>query len=536
MEKAGRNPEWEQLAILVVEKGLTRAKLLRHQLEEHGYRIAVASDGRKAFALARRHPPDLVLCANVMPERKGYALCKAIKTDKKLKHTSMILVTPLSGVRDVTKGLACGADFLVRKPYDEKLLLARIHELLESRVIRRGQKAQKTVPVRMPGRRHLLICLQAMSDLLSAIYEEETARLNRQLQSRQKELSRSNRALDGLCRIAETLSRCTREQEVVDRALKCAMGLPGVRAGWIFLREGETAFHLAAVCNLPPALEAPGAFKSKCRCRRKLLSGELDRATNILECERLRRTKGETGGLRYHASIPLWSGDRTLGIMNLAGEDDRLFKNGDLKILHGVGHQVAIALERTRLYQRERMAQERMAALSHQATHDFLTGLPNRVLLQDRLQQAILVGQRENRPLALLVMDLNRFKKVNDTLGHYYGDLLLREINPRLNGILRATTTVARLGGDEFAILLPGASAEGAKVVAQEILEAFERPFLLEEEQSVAIGASIGIAFFPNHSRDADLLLQRADLAMYEAKKNGNGYSIYDPRDKSKPR
>jgi diguanylate cyclase (GGDEF)-like protein len=524
MKKIGRNPDGRQFAILVVEESLTRAEALRHLLEGHGYRVAVAANGKQALAMARQYPPDLMLGANVMPEMGSYALCRAIKSDKRLKDIPVIL---LSSAQDVIKGLACGADYLVRKPYDENRLLARIHYLLANRDLRRGRKMQKTMPIQILGRRHYLTCQQQMADLLISIYEE-TVRLNGLLQARQKDLTRSNRTLDGLCRIAESLNRCTREKEVVDRALKCAMELPGVRAGWIFLREGETGFRLAAACNLPPVMEAPGAFERKCRCRRKLLSGELDRATNILECERLQRTKGETGGLRYHASIPLWTGDRTLGVMNLAGEDDRLFRNADLKTLHGVGHQVAIALERARLYEMERMTQERMAALSHQATHDSLTGLPNQALLEDRLQQAIFTGQRENRPLALLVMDLDRFKEVNDTLGHYYGDLLLREIKPRLKGILRATTTVARLGGDEFAILLPGASGEGAKVVAQEILKVLEQPFLLEG-QSVTIGASIGIALFPDHGRETDLLLQCADIAMYVAKKSGSGHGFYDP-------
>ncbi|MBI3804748.1 MAG: EAL domain-containing protein [Nitrospirae bacterium] len=166
------------------------------------------------------------------------------------------------------------------------------------------------------------------------------------------------------------------------------------------------------------------------------------------------------------------------------------------------------------------------ALLEHQALHDGLTDLPNRILLRDRLQQALLAGQREKKPIALLVMDLDRFKEVNDTLGHHYGDLLLKQLGLRLTALLRATTTVARLGGDEFALLLPGATAEGATVVVQKVLKALETPFLLEG-QTVHIGASIGIALFPEHGADADLLLQRADVAMYAAKQSGSGYAMY---------
>lgn len=162
----------------------------------------------------------------------------------------------------------------------------------------------------------------------------------------------------------------------------------------------------------------------------------------------------------------------------------------------------------------------------HHALHDALTDLPNRILLRDRLQQAILAGQREGNPLALLIMDLNRFREVNDTLGHHYGDLLLKQIGPRLKEILRTTATVARLGGDEFAVLLPGARAEGAIVVSEKILKTLERPFSLEG-QTVDIGASIGIALCPDHGSEADLLIQHADVAMYTAKQSGSGHSVY---------
>jgi len=162
----------------------------------------------------------------------------------------------------------------------------------------------------------------------------------------------------------------------------------------------------------------------------------------------------------------------------------------------------------------------------HHALHDALTDLPNRILLRDRLQQAILAGQREGNPLALLIMDLNRFREVNDTLGHHYGDLLLKQIGPRLKEILRTTATVARLGGDEFAVLLPSARAEGAIVVSEKILKALERPFSLEG-QTVDVGASIGIALFPEHGSETDLLIQHAEVAMYAAKQSGSGHAVY---------
>jgi len=172
----------------------------------------------------------------------------------------------------------------------------------------------------------------------------------------------------------------------------------------------------------------------------------------------------------------------------------------------------------------ERKAQT--AALEYQANHDALTALPNRNLLNDRLRQAILAAQRDHHSLALLVLDLDRFKEINDTLGHHYGDLLLKEVGPRLRAALRESDTVARLGGDEFAVLLPTADQEGAVMTAQKILQALTKPFSLDE-LALDVEASIGIALFPEHGLDAETILRRADVAMYMAKQAGSGYALY---------
>ncbi len=165
--------------------------------------------------------------------------------------------------------------------------------------------------------------------------------------------------------------------------------------------------------------------------------------------------------------------------------------------------------------------------LIHQAHHDPLTGLPNRALFGDRLAQALRAAERQhNAPVALLLLDLNRFKEVNDTLGHDAGDALLCAMGARLQSMVRAVDTVARLGGDEFALLLPATGEDGAVDVACKLLGALAEPFVLEG-QSLHIGASIGIAAAPAHGADAGTLLRHADVAMYVAKRGGDGYAVY---------
>jgi diguanylate cyclase (GGDEF)-like protein/PAS domain S-box-containing protein len=172
----------------------------------------------------------------------------------------------------------------------------------------------------------------------------------------------------------------------------------------------------------------------------------------------------------------------------------------------------------------ERMA--RMETLQRQALYDFLTGLPNRALLHDRLGQAVLAAEREGVPLALCLLDLDGFKQINDSMGHSVGDQILRQLAPRLCGALRTVDTVARLGGDEFAMLLPTVGdADGATLMAQKILKAFERPFLVEG-RPITVSASMGIALCPQHGNDWPTLMRKADEAMYAAKRSGEGYAL----------
>lgn len=350
--------------ILIAEDSRTQAEQLSFLLKQHGYRVTVAADGKQALLAAQAQKPALIISDVVMPEMNGYELCKAIKSDEALKDVPVILVTTLSDVLDIMKGLECGADNFIRKPYDEKYLLARVDYLLMNQEMRKSQKMQMGMEIHLGGQRHFITAeRQQIVDLLISVYEE-AIHLNEELKARQSELADSNRALSGLYHVAEGLNHAVNEREVCEKALEHALELPGVRAGWISLREGESGFRLGAARNLPPALQVPGAMEGLCECRRRLLAGELDHVTNILECERLGKAKDDTQGLHYHASVPLWNGDQTLGVMNLVGTEQGLFREDELETLYAVGHQVGIALERARLHEHlERLVEERTAAL-----------------------------------------------------------------------------------------------------------------------------------------------------------------------------
>ncbi|MEK7758744.1 MAG: EAL domain-containing protein, partial [Pseudomonadota bacterium] len=168
------------------------------------------------------------------------------------------------------------------------------------------------------------------------------------------------------------------------------------------------------------------------------------------------------------------------------------------------------------------------ANLEHQALHDALTGLPNRNLLHDRLHHAIQNAARQQKSVALILMDLDRFKEVNDTLGHQYGDLMLQQVSARLQQVLRHSDTIARLGGDEFAILITDTNETFAGHVAQKVHVALNRVFNLDNH-FLHIGASLGIAMYPQHGDNAQSLIQHADTAMYVAKRSNTGCAVYSP-------
>ncbi|HEX7832086.1 MAG TPA: EAL domain-containing protein [Thermoanaerobaculia bacterium] len=168
-----------------------------------------------------------------------------------------------------------------------------------------------------------------------------------------------------------------------------------------------------------------------------------------------------------------------------------------------------------------------VSSLRHQAMHDGLTGLPNRTMLFDALDRAIVAAREDKAMLALMLMDLDRFKEVNDTFGHHFGDMLLKQVAFRVQNQMREGDIVARLGGDEFAIVLPRTSdATSTALTARRILNTLEQPFVVEG-QVLEVGASIGIALFPEHGGDARTLLRRSDVAMYAAKRKESGYSFH---------
>ena len=224
-------------------------------------------------------------------------------------------------------------------------------------------------------------------------------------------------------------------------------------------------------------------------------------------------------GLVSRWALPIFSAQHeVLGKIVIYGRDLAGPSAPDRELFDRIARMVGVAIEK---YNDRR-------SLSIMAYHDTLTGLPNRALLQDRLHQALIEADRHEQLVALMFLDLDRFKTINDTLGHEKGDLLLKAVAARLREAVRAGDTVSRPGGDEFIIVLAGiAHVDNVSRVAQKIMESFSRPYRIEDRE-LFVSCSIGITLYPFDDRDIETLFRNADAAMYHAKDEGrNNFQFY---------
>jgi diguanylate cyclase (GGDEF)-like protein/PAS domain S-box-containing protein len=237
------------------------------------------------------------------------------------------------------------------------------------------------------------------------------------------------------------------------------------------------------------------------------------------------RCQGES--FRSMALIPLRSGEEIIGLMQLLDRRQGMVKPDLVQFLETLGDSIGIAFEHQQVEERLLEKEDRLNFL---ANYDPLTRLPNRSLLCDRLQHAMARARRSDQSMALLVLDLDRFKTINDSLGHEVGDRILLEVAHRLKGFVREVDTLARFGGDKFAIILEEvADLQKVVRVAQKVLSELSRTMTLDEFQ-LYVTASIGISFFPSDGADLESLLQHAEAAMYRAKETGrNQYQFYRP-------
>jgi diguanylate cyclase (GGDEF)-like protein/PAS domain S-box-containing protein len=256
--------------------------------------------------------------------------------------------------------------------------------------------------------------------------------------------------------------------------------------------------------------------------------------TGYTESEALGQESTLTRSSRHDEAFygALWDELMSTGFWR--GEIWNLRKNGELYLewltVSAVRDNAGVTTHYVGVFSDITKVKESQEKLDHMAHHDPLTALPNRLLFHDRLQHALQRAARDQQQLAVLFIDLDRFKNVNDTLGHHIGDELLKQVASALARRLRDGDTLARLGGDEFIVLLENVDGEfGAGHVAEKLMAMFEQPFIVSDYELFVTG-SVGISLFPNDASDLNMLIRNADVAMYQAKARGrNGYQFYAP-------
>jgi diguanylate cyclase (GGDEF)-like protein len=234
--------------------------------------------------------------------------------------------------------------------------------------------------------------------------------------------------------------------------------------------------------------------------------------------------RGELFGWRSSAALPLHRDGKAAGVFTVYADIANAFDDDVRKLLQEMVTDIDHALKNFARDKQRQQAEERIQYLAH---FDALTGLPNRAQLEDRARYALSLAQRNRVSLAVMFLDLDHFKDINDSLGHSIGDLLLIELAKRLRQVLRDDDTVSRLGGDEFIFLLYGIDAAGAAHVAQKLLEVIAEPYRIDH-YDLNVSGSIGIALYPDDGGDLESLSKSADAAMYHVKQEGRrGYRFF---------
>jgi diguanylate cyclase len=328
-----------------------------------------------------------------------------------------------------------------------------------------------------------------------------------------------------LAALLDTRLLDTPEQEVFDDLTHLAAAIAEVPIAVVSLIDRDRQWFLSHF-----GLAARETSRSVAFCAHAILHNEMLEVPDALEDSRFHDNPLVVGAphIRFYAGVPLTlASGEALGTLCVIDDKPKQLTDAQRQALKTLASSVLseIELRRRVIYLEQEVERRRLAEahILHLATRDPLTALPNRATFRDRLDQHLRLASRSQASLGVLFVDLDRFKPINDTLGHDIGDDTLVIVAERLNRCLRGSDTVARLGGDEFAVVLPDvAGSVEALQVADKIIAALNRP-LIVQDHALHISASIGVALYPQDGKNSDQLLRHADLAMYQAKKDGGG-------------
>jgi diguanylate cyclase (GGDEF)-like protein len=472
--------------ILIIDDDPAICGVIADYLSNKGFVVLEAEDGTVGLNLFARENPDLVLLDLRLPGMDGLEILSCINKDS--PDTPVVIVSGQGTIKDAIAALKTGAwDYITKPIFDMNILNITVNHVLErAKQIHEKNKYHKNLEEKLR---------QGTSDLEQRSLELEKAyhNLNREIEERrrveeviQQEHTFIQTIIEGVRDPARIVSPDFEIQMMNQAALAI---LPSRQAN----QEQLNCYQAYRQINTPCTGQ-----DHQCVLKEVIKTGK---TVAIYHKEILGEDRERV--FEIEAS-PLWNADGTL--------------HGILEVIRNITEDLSA----------ETQLREHRERLHHLVYHDTLTNLPNRVLLQDRLSRMMIKAKRNNTFVAILFLDLDRFKKINETLGHDVGDKLLLEVARRIENCVRKSDTVARLGGDEFAVLLDDLrDIKFVAVVARKILHALSKPIMIQKYELYAT-SSIGISLYPNDSEDEDVLLRSADTALYRAKDAGkNNYQFY---------
>lgn len=496
--------------VLVVEDSASQAKRLRAVLESAGYLVDVACDGLKGLEAFQGSDFDLILSDVMMPGLSGYDLCRKIKTDPRGALVPVVLLTSLGKPLDLIRGLECGADNYIYKPFQPDALINRIKTILANKTARAETPTRGQDDVLFLGHKLTVTSSkEQILDYLGSTFEDFVQARHREYESalaREKQIAQAE-----TYRVREEMLR--KEKESLDRLQQ-------------FLQSTLDALAIRiAILDMRGTIMAVNAEWRRLVGADPLAGKDCGVGVNYLEAlESLNLD-------RPNESAAVAAGIREVMLQNRSefsreypchGPEGKRWYNVRITRF-GENDSVRVVVAHEDITPRKAAEEQ----LLHEAYHDVLTGLPNRALFTDRLGRAVMRAKRTPGYLfAVLLLDLDGFKVVNDSLGHVAGDQLLIGIGQRLEGCVRNGDSVARLGGDEFAILINDIQDVGdALQMVDRIFEELSQPFVLGGHE-VFSTPSIGIAVSAARYDRPVEMMRDADTAMYRAKQQGKGHHV----------
>lgn len=518
--------------VLVVDDVSANLAVVADNLTRHGFRIRVAHTGQAALKIALRTRPDLILLDVQLPDLDGFEVCRRLKADDRTFEIPVIFMTVMNQTEDKVRGFDVGGVDYITKPVQHEEVLARVTTHLRLRELtRKLEESKESLEQRVIERTSELA--QTNLSLRKEIVER---------QQMEVVLQHLNRELRAISDCNQVLVRAVNEQELLNDVCRIVCEEAGYRMAWVGFPDSDEAKTIRPVAwaghhdgyltqsriswDDSPHGQGPGGTAIR--------TGEIASIDDFAAdpCAVPWRDAALQLGFRSLISLPLKDDfNQVFGIFNIYSSTANAFPKEEQRLLQELAGDLAFGI----VTLRRRLEHEKVEEqIEHLAYHDPLTQLPNRRLLLSRLEQALVENNHESSFGALLFVDLDNFKILNDTRGHVVGDQLLIEVAQRLTNCVGTQDTIARVGGDEFMVLLEnlGNSTEAGRRsegVAEHILHELNEPYFFDEHEHHNT-LSVGIALFCGARQSLEEIMKQADIALYQAKKDGrNTLRFFDP-------